>query len=79
MTMAHTEIGESVRRQMNKLLVTISSMAFFSFLALLPLWRSCLYSPNAKFSAVLYALPALVLYILTVVVLLRLKKKLDGI
>jgi hypothetical protein len=76
MTVALTHKGEFVRREMNKLLTAVSGIAIFAFLTVLPLWRGCLYSPNAKFSAVIYSLPGLGLYVATVVVIARLKKRL---
>ena len=63
--------------QMNKLLVTISGMIIFAILALIPLWKACIYSPGAGFSAVIYGLPALGLYLAAVVVIVRLKKGLE--
>ena len=46
-----------MRREMNKLMAAVSGIAIFAFLTVLPLWRGCIYSPNAKFSAVIYSLP----------------------
>jgi hypothetical protein len=77
MTCSPTEGGEFVLRQMNKLLVTISGMIIFAVLALIPLWKACIYSPGARFSAVIYGLPALGLYLAAVVVIVRLKKGLE--
>jgi hypothetical protein len=74
MTCSLTEEGGFVHRQMNKLLAIISGMAVFALLTLVPLWRGCIYSPNAKFSAVIYALPALGFYFAAIVVITRLKK-----
>lgn len=67
-----------MRREMNKLMAAVSGIAIFAFLTVLPLWRGCIYSPNAKFSAVIYSLPGLGLYVATIVVIARIRKRLEG-
>ena len=65
-------------RQMNKLLAATSGMLIFAVLSLVPLWRASVHSPNARFSAVLYGAPALGLYFATLVLILRLKKRITA-
>ena len=63
-------------RQMNKLLAAISGMVIFAVLSLIPLWKASIYAPNARFSAILYGAPALGMYLATIVLISRLKKRL---
>ena len=67
-----------MRRQMNKLLVIVSGIVVSALLALMSFWRGCIYSPNTRFSAVLFGVPALALYLTAVVIILRLKKRIAG-
>jgi hypothetical protein len=65
-------------KQMNKLLAATSGMIIFAVLSLVPLWRASVYSPNARLSAIVYGAPALGLYLATLVLISRLKKRLTA-
>ena len=78
MTWLRTSKDELERSPIGKLIAGISGMAIFELGASIALWRASVCIPNLRFSALLFGVPCLGLYVAMMVNLVRLRKKLIG-
>jgi hypothetical protein len=78
MTWRHTNEIDTNRFQIGKIIAGISAMAMFTLGASFVLWCANDKSSDLKFSAILFGVPSLGLFLSTMVNLLRLRKKLEA-